>query len=322
MIKYFKLLIQPREIFILIGCALLAFIISFLLLLKLQEQQELNEEVRQTAPGKFVTLSDGVTHYLESGPAHGAPLVLIHGGGVCGLEVWQKNISFFSDQGYRVLAYDLFGRGYSDRLNTVYSPELLNRQLDELLKSIDFPDSINIVSMSMGSMAALDYAAQHAKTIKSLTLIDPSASGDYKASSLLKIPVISSMLMTFYWYPRAVENQRKEFVNQVLFEEYARRLEYFMEFKGYKHVNRSTWLNTLIQNRVDSLKKIPAKKVLLLYGKDDPYFKPNTLDKYKAAYPSLTVYQVEKAGHMPHFEQPDEVNPVIADFINQRNTNH
>lgn len=306
----------------LISGSVLTLIISFLLLLKLQEQLKLDEEARHAAPGKFVSLSDGVTHYVEAGPPEGTPLVLIHGGGVCGMEVWQHNINHLSENGYHVLAYDLYGRGYSDRPKTTYTPELLNRQLHELLEAIHFPDSFHIVSMSMGSLVALEYASQQPEMIKSLVLIDPAASGDYRPSKLLKMPVISSMLMTFYWYPRAVENQRKEFVDQVLFEEYAVRLKYFMQFKGYKHVNRSTWLNTLMQNRVDSLKKIPSNKVLLLYGKDDPYFKRNTLDKYKAAYPSLTVYQVEKAGHMPHFEQPDEVNPVITDFLNQRNTNH
>lgn len=319
--KYLKILLQPREIFILIGCVVLAFVISFLLLLKLQEQQELNEEARHAAPGKFVTLTDGVTHYVEAGPAEGTPLVLIHGGGVCGMEVWQRNIGYLSENGYRVLAYDLYGRGYSDRPKTAYTPELLNRQLHELLKAVHFPDSFHIVSMSMGSLIALEYASQQPEMIKSLVLIDPAASGDYRPSKLLKMPVISSLLMTFYWYPRAVESQRKEFVDQELFEKYAERLAYFMEFEGYKYVNHSTWLNTLTLNRVDHLKKLPPNKVLLIYGKEDPFFKPSTLDKYKTPYPTLAIHPVEKAGHMPHFEKPEEVNSVIAGFLNERNTN-
>lgn len=319
--KYLNILIQPREISILIGCAVLAFIISFLLLLKLQEDQPLNEETRKNAPGEFVALSDGLTHYVVTGPVDGKPLVLIHGGGITGIEVWQHNIRYFSDHGYRVLAYDLFGRGYSDRLKTTYNPELFNRQLHELLQAINFPDSFNIVSMSMGSMVALDYAAQHPEAINSLVLIDPSATGDYKASRLLKWPVLSSMLMTFYWYPRAVENQRKEFVDQGLFESYATRLEYFMDFKGYKHVNHSTWLNTLTQSKVDCLKRLPANKVLLLFGDHDPYFKPNNLNAYQDSYPSISTASIENTGHMPHFEKPDEVNPIILEFLNKDNLN-
>lgn len=275
----------------------------------------MTEEVREGAPGQFIKLTDGITHYNEIGPANGELVLLIHGGGVTGMEVWRNNALFMADQGFKVLSYDMYGKGYSDRIEGEYTPELLSRQINELLAHLNYTDSITIISMSMGSIVALEYAAQHTQIVKRLVLIDPAATGDYKANVLLKLPVIADLLMTFYWYPKAVENQRKEFVNQQLFNEYSVRLRYFMEFKGYKKMNQSTWMHTLNQSKVSLLSKVAPKRVLLLYGKKDPYFPISSIAHYKRAYPSLLTVEIEEAGHMPHFEKPEEVNSILKDFL-------
>jgi pimeloyl-ACP methyl ester carboxylesterase len=122
--------------------------------------------------------------------------------------------------------------------------------------------------------------------------------------------------MTFYWYPRAIENQRKEFVDQNLFDRYAERLEYFMDFEGYKHVNYSTWMHTLNQSKLDKFAEIPSEKILIIHGEKDPYFPKGSIDVYTEVYPTLKETVIPAAGHMAHFEKPDQTNPVIFDFLN------
>src|SRR5882762_5619014 len=97
-----------------------------------QETKALDDVARNNAPGQFITLSDGVTHYQEFGPNSGKNVLLIHGGGIAGFEVWNNTIPFLVSKGYHVLAYDLYGRGYSDRPDVEYTPELLARQASEL----------------------------------------------------------------------------------------------------------------------------------------------------------------------------------------------
>ena len=94
----------------------------------LGETEELNEATRASAPGSFVQLSDGCTHYelgnslLPAGAPFGdnkgkgvrAPVVLVHGFSVPYF-IWDPTFEFLTKSGFRVLRYDLFGRGYSDR---------------------------------------------------------------------------------------------------------------------------------------------------------------------------------------------------------------
>jgi pimeloyl-ACP methyl ester carboxylesterase len=280
-----------------------------------QESKTMNDEARKQAPGEFVQLADGVTHYIESGPAGGKAVVLIHGGGITGMEVWDKTASHLAAEGRRVLTYDLFGRGYSDRYDGDYTTELMQRQLDELLTKVNFPDTFDIICMSMGAMIAVEYASEHPDQVNKIVMLDPYATGDYSSSKLLRLPVVSGMLMTFYWQPRAVENQRKEFVDQPLFNSYSERLRYFMSFDGYKTMNYSTWMTMLPNSKMDMFQQLPPERVMLIYGANDPYFSSSILQLYTDRYPSLKSHLVEGAGHMPHMEKPQVVNPLISEFL-------
>ena len=299
------------------GCSiiLIVVLIAWWAMSAAQENKIMDDDARKAAPGKFVQLTDGLTHYLETGPATGKPVVLIHGGGITGIEVWNNTAPFLADNGFHVLSYDLYGRGYSDRLNGDYTPEVMNRQLTELLQKTNFPDTINILCMSMGAMIAAEYTAAHPENVNKIVMFDPYMTGDAKPNAMLRIPFISRMLMTMYWYPRAIENQRKEFVDQPFFEEYAKRLEYFMTFKGYKDMNYSTWMDMLPYNKLAKLEEIYPMRMLLIYGAKDPYFSAEIAEVYKRHYPTLKTTVIEEAGHMPHLERPEEVNPVIASFL-------
>ena len=78
------------------------------------EIKELGEDARAGSSGSFVQLSKGLTHYDLSGPFDGKVVVLIHG--ICGpFGIWSKIENSLSSQGFRILKYDLYGRGYSDR---------------------------------------------------------------------------------------------------------------------------------------------------------------------------------------------------------------
>ncbi len=239
----------------------------------------------------------------------------VHGGGVTGIEVWRNNVPYFLNQGYRVLSYDLYGRGYSDRPAEENTPELLGDQLIELIDTLGIRAPFDIVAMSLGAIIALDFAVKYPERVSKMVLIDPTATGDYKPSWMIRVPVVSDLVMTCYWHPRAVEHQRKEFVNQSLFEAYAQRLRYFMNFKGYKEMTHATWTHILNQNRLALVKKLPPNRMLILYADRDPFIPKIYL--YQQVYPSLKSVLIRDAGHMPHYEKPEEVNPIIGDFLRE-----
>src|SRR5919109_740116 len=151
------------------------------------ETEELNERTRKEAPGSFIQLSDGFTHYelttpLPVSPRRASPewsegdksdesavssasqvfigvfgrgarfarfageaagedglsdVVLVHGFSVP-FFIYDPTFEFLTRAGFRVLRYDLFGRGFSDRPKARYNIDLFVRQLGELLDGVGF----------------------------------------------------------------------------------------------------------------------------------------------------------------------------------------
>ena len=296
---------------VLAGCV--GLLALYLILRSRQETAELTDAIRSEVPGKFIRLRHGLVHYAMQGPDTARLLLLIHGGGITGMEVWSRTIPYFLNQGYHVLSYDLYGRGYSDRPAEDNTPELLGDELNDLIDTLDIREPFDIIAMSLGAIVALDFAIKHPDRVNKVVLLDPTATGDFKPNWTIRFPFVSDFVITAYWHPLAVEKQRKEFVNQPLFEEYAQRLRYFMNFRGYKKVSRDTWMYILTQNRLGLVKELPPNKLLIVYGDHDPYF-PN-IPQYEAVYPSLKSVRIRETGHMPHYEKPGEVNLIIGEFL-------
>src|SRR5690606_26904086 len=69
------------------------------------ERETLDDAARRNAPGKFVRLSDGVTHYDVAGPDTGRTVVLVHGFSVP-YYIWDSTSNALARGGYRVVRYD------------------------------------------------------------------------------------------------------------------------------------------------------------------------------------------------------------------------
>lgn len=315
--KYLKIFISV----VAIGTLLL--LVVYLITRQVQEPHKI-EDFQKDAPGEFVELSTGRVHYKLHGPQNGALVILIHGGGVAGDHVWTKTIPALTDAGYRVLSYDLYGRGYSDRPDVIYRPELLYAQFEALLNALQIEEPFHLFGQSMGAMVATDFAVKHPEMVKKLVYIAPATLGAFSDKWYFKLPVLSDMLMTFYWYPQSVASQMEEFYKPEGMQEYKGKLDYFKQFKGYKRVNLSTWLNTYTVSLEASLKEIGRQNtaVLLIMGKEDPLIPVKSKEVYQAAIPTISVAIIEAAGHMPHYEQPDQVNEYIIDFLSPHSISH
>src|SRR6056297_2990067 len=73
----------------------------------------MDDTARRSAPGSFGTLSRGVTHYRWMGAARGPVAVCVHGLTTPSF-VWHGVAQGLGAMGFRVLIYDLYGRGYRD----------------------------------------------------------------------------------------------------------------------------------------------------------------------------------------------------------------
>jgi len=89
----------------------------------------------------------------------GQPIVFIHGWPSSRL-MWEPQINFFVEQGYRCIAYDRRGFGMSSKPLHGYNYDEFTDDLYELMKQLDLRDVI-LVGFSMGGGEVARYFSRH-----------------------------------------------------------------------------------------------------------------------------------------------------------------
>src|SRR5512138_2616966 len=117
------------------GLTGLILILAGLYLVMNREKKDLTPEARSGLPGYFIPLTGGVTHAQVSGPEAGQVVLLVHGFSIPSY-VWENNVAALAQAGFRVVTFDLYGRGYSDRSPTDYTLDLFVRQVNDLLDEL------------------------------------------------------------------------------------------------------------------------------------------------------------------------------------------
>jgi len=80
-------------------------------------------------------------------------IVLIHGN-AAPYVTWDNTVSALIAAGFRVLRYDLFGHGFSDRPELYrYNRDLYDNQLVELLTKLAISEPVYLVGTSQGRCA-------------------------------------------------------------------------------------------------------------------------------------------------------------------------
>ncbi|KAI0796459.1 alpha/beta-hydrolase [Irpex lacteus] len=108
--------------------------------------------------GGYVQLPLGRTRYWLLGPEDGEKIVLIHGLSVPSI-IWKDVAPALALKGYRVLLYDLYGRGYTSSPTVTHSTTLYTTQLALLLQHLGF-GAVNVAGISMGGGVAAAFCVQ------------------------------------------------------------------------------------------------------------------------------------------------------------------
>lgn len=113
------------------------------------------------------------THYLESGPADGTPVMMIHGNLSTGR--FFEHVMTGGPAEYRIIAPDMRGFGDSER-KPLDATRGLGDWADDcfaLTKALGIDRPIHLVGWSTGGAAVARYAIDRPEAVASLTLIDP-----------------------------------------------------------------------------------------------------------------------------------------------------
>ncbi|KAI1121348.1 Alpha/Beta hydrolase protein [Nemania abortiva] len=121
----------------------------------------------------------GTMRVYEWGPVGGEKVLFVHGDATPSL-VFSKIAQGLVDSGYRVMLFDLWGRGYSDTpLGCRHDVRLFASQILYALTSSPIPwmgdgNRFSIVAFSLGGPISLAFTCVYPKAIQSLVLLGPA----------------------------------------------------------------------------------------------------------------------------------------------------
>ena len=245
----------------------------------------------------------------------GTPVVFIHGIGAS-MYSWRYTLPPVVAAGYRVVAFDNKGFGFSDQPAHGYHNAEYVRLVLSLLDSLGIASAV-LVGHSMGGAIAAEVALAHPDRVRGLVLIDAAGYG-IRLPGVLKIarwPFVGAVVTTFRgrWFTKRIV--RSTYANPARVTE-ADVDQYYAPVpqRGFGRALRGV----LREFRFDSLGGRlghVAAPTLILWGDRDRWISPGDGVRFTRELPRSEFVMIERSGHAAAEESPDRVNQLLLDFL-------
>lgn len=275
------------------------------------------EEIRREVPeDRFLRIGDQLVHIEQAG--EGAPVVLIHGFGGSTYS-WRKVMPGLAES-FRVVAIDLSGFGYTQRPRRPesYSREAQGELVLRIMDALGM-ERAHLIGHSYGGGITLWLARYHPERVRSMVLVDSSAptyANDRRSRLAALRPVTSLFLRSWVLRPATVRKALlRSFyddsrVTPELVQAYYERLRVegvADAYYGLTAPNRGPAEPV----RLEEI-RTPA---LILWGRHDVVIPLAGGQRAATMLPRATLVVMEKSGHLPMEEQPEEFLQAVVPFL-------
>lgn len=241
--------------------------------------------------------------YVEAG--EGQPMIVLHGL-MGGLSNFEGVLSYFSKQGYKVIIPVL----------PIYTLPLLKTNVKNLSKFLkDFMaykkiDKAILIGNSLGGHIGLYFTKLNPKKVTALVLA--GSSGLYEKSMGDTYPkrgnyeYIKKKTEEVFYDPKVAT---KEAVDEI----------YASVNDRHKVIRTLAIAKSAIRHNM--AKDLPAMNVptCVIWGKNDNVTPPEVAIDFEKLMPDANLFWIDKCGHAPMMEHPDEFNRLLENWLKDRN---
>jgi len=248
-------------------------------------------------------ITDGKYSYVEAG--EGKPIIVLHG--LMGaLSNFDAVLNYFSEKGYKVIIPEL----------PIYKLPLLKTNVKNLSKFLkDFMaykkiDKAILLGNSLGGHIGLYFTKLNPNNVTALVLA--GSSGLYEKSMGDTFPkrgnyeYIKAKTEEVFYDPAIAT---KEVVDEI-FASVNDRVRVIKTLAIAKSAIRHNMAKDLPSMH------IPA---CIIWGKNDLVTPPEVAIDFQKLLPDADLYWIDKCGHAPMMEHPDEFNKILESWLKERN---
>ena len=272
------------------------------------------------AEHSWFTIIDGVRiHYQEAGDEKAPPMILIHGFISSNL-VWNEVFLPLAQSGFRVIAPDLPGYGYSEKpRGGEYTIAAQARAVLGLMDQMGIGRA-TIVGASYGGAIAAMMALDCPERVARLVLVGAVSNDQPKKKLLLRlasVPILGDIALPLFLGSRWILRKRTEEVYRRLgrpLEE--RKLEarhHLLETSNTHHAMIRT-VRRWSANRISRDAHLIRQPTMLVWGEEDTHIPISEAFKLRDAIPNSRLIVFRRCGHLPPTEYPDKFVEVVTEF--------
>lgn len=261
---------------------------------------------RATAPSdpetRFLVTRSGRVHILDLG--EGPVVLLMHGTGRSVAD-WQEGLADRLSVGHRVVGFDFYGHGLSDRAHGLrYGPALWVRQAVDVLDALGI-ERATVVGHSVGASVTAMLTADHPARVDRAVFIGHGIAMD----PMQWVPFVPGL--------GEIRMGQTEIFSDVFSEAHARRLAAAYEIRGTRAA-----LLTYIRRQytIDGIRLVLGtyeditKPVLQVHGTRDASIPIDAARRLTPRLSDARFVMVEGASHDVHIDAPDELVAAIEAF--------
>lgn len=281
-------------------------------------QKPLTEADQAAAPGTFVQVSAGRLHVRTSGPEDGPVVVMVHGFSTPNF-VFEQTAGALAAAGFRVIRFDHFGRGWSDRPAGPYDVDFYDRALLDLMDALSLDAPVGLVGLSMGGPIVAEFAASRPERVSSVALLVPAgldtAGLDGAAGAIVRTPIIGDWFWRVLALPAMMRSP--DYDPARLQPEARLQGDPFAQaaYRGYGEALLSTLRHMPMTGREETFRALARTgiPVRAIYGREDTTVLISSAEKLAAAMPDAGIRIIEDGGHALVLSHHADVS---ADLVN------
>jgi pimeloyl-ACP methyl ester carboxylesterase len=263
---------------------------------------------------------DGVAvHYQEAGESSAPPLLLIHGFASSNL-VWSKVLLQLAEAGFRVIAPDLLGYGYSGKPRHLdYTIASQAKMVVGLLTQLGIP-RVCLVGSSYGGAVAATIALDHPELVEKLVLVGAVTNNRptrYMLMRLFGSPIIGDILSPLVVGSRRLLRMRmKRVYDRHAWELDERRVQARhlpLRTRGTHRAIIRT-VRCWDAERISREAHLLVQPTLIVWGDNDREVPLADGERLQQEIPNSRLFVFRECGHLPHEEYPAEFTKLISQF--------
>ncbi len=273
----------------------------------------------------WFAMIDGIrVHYQDFGKETNPPVVMIHGFTASNF-IWSDVTKPIASNGFRVIAPDLIGYGFSDKPRKFeYTIDAQARMITRLLDALGIEKAI-LVGSSYGAATAMTIALDNPDRVERLVLVDAVINDHIKNQALLRMaraPIVGDLLSPVILDSHALMRWRMKKVyhssNKYLISDDERMEAHHRPLRS-ANTHRAV-IKTLRHWHADRIERDAhriTQPTLLIWGENDldtPLEHGRILHQL---IPQSHLVVFKNCGHVPQEEFPCEFAELVVDFCEE-----